>query len=89
MSVTLPREAVARLTPSIKRFFEDQLEQDLSDMKVALVLDYVLKEIAPLVYNIAIKDAEQYFAERLGDLEASCYEKEFTYWNEKRSKHGP
>jgi uncharacterized protein (DUF2164 family) len=89
MAITLPREAVNRLTPSMKRFFDEQLDIEISDMKAAAVLDYVLKEIGPLVYNHAISDARDYFADRLGDLDASCYEKEFTYWPEKSNRSRP
>ena len=83
MAIALSKDARTWLTPSLKRFFAEHLDQDLSEMKTAMILDYFLKEIGPLVYNQAIKDAEGFVAERLGDLEASCYEKEFTYWAEK------
>jgi uncharacterized protein (DUF2164 family) len=86
MAITLPKETVQKLKPSLKRFFEDELEVDLGDMKAQLVIDYLLKEVAPLVYNVAIKDAETFMAERMLDLEGSCYEKEFTYWAEKSKR---
>jgi uncharacterized protein (DUF2164 family) len=83
MAITLSKDARARLIPSLQRFFNDELELELSEMKVHLVLDYMLKELGPLVYNAAIKDAERFVSDRVADLEASCYEKEFTYWAEK------
>lgn len=88
MAIALSKEAVAKLQPSLQRFFNDEFELDLGDMKAVKVLDYFLKEIGPLVYNQAIKDAERFVADRVLDLEGSCYEKEFTYWAEKpkRSK---
>jgi uncharacterized protein (DUF2164 family) len=85
MAITLSKDAVDKLKPSLKRFFDDELELELSDLKMAKVLDYVLKEIGPLVYNQAIKEAEAFVSGRLSDLEATCYEKEFTYWTGKRS----
>jgi uncharacterized protein (DUF2164 family) len=45
-----------------------------------MLLDYFLTEIGPTVYNQAISDAQTYFQGRVADLEAVCYEKEFTYW---------
>ena len=86
MAITLSKDAVAKLKPSLKRFFEDELDVDLGEMKIQLVLDYLLKELGPLVYNAAIKDAEKFVAERVLDLEGSCYEKEFTYWAEKTKR---
>ena len=83
MPITLSKDALARLTPSVQRFFAEELETDLGEMKVSPVLSYVLKEVGPLIYNQAIRDAEQFIAQRVADLEAACYEKEFTYWSEK------
>ena len=87
MAITLSKDSLAKLKPSLVRFFEEELDVDLGEMKTALVLDYMLKEVGPLVYNQAIKDAEKFVAERVMDLEGSCYEKEFTYWAGK-SKRG-
>ena len=80
MAITLSKDSLAKLKPSLVRFFEEELDVDLGEMKTVLVLDYMLKDIGPLVYNQAIKDAEKFVAERVMDLEGSCYEKEFTYW---------
>jgi uncharacterized protein (DUF2164 family) len=83
MAITLSRDALARLKPSLTRFFAQELDVEISDMKAALVLDYILRDIGPLVYNQAIRDAGRFVAERVDDLEATCYEKEFTYWTQK------
>lgn len=88
MAITLSKDAVDKLKPSLKHFFDDELELELSDLKLVKVLDYVLKEIGPLVYNQAIREAETFVSGRLSDLEATCYEKEFTYWAEKPKGRG-
>ena len=45
------------------------------------MLDFVLKEIGPTIYNQAIGDAQNYFQARVSDLEGVCYETEFSYWS--------
>jgi uncharacterized protein (DUF2164 family) len=47
-----------------------------------MLLDYVLKEIAPTVYNRAITDAQAYFQGRVADLDGVWFEKEFGYWTQ-------
>ena len=59
---------------------EKELEIELSQIQSAQLLDYFLAEIAPSVYNGAIADAQTFMRDRLGDLEASCFQGEFTYW---------
>jgi uncharacterized protein (DUF2164 family) len=80
MPIALDPETTKRLRASIQRYFREELEQEIGDLKAGLVLDYCLKEIGPCVYNQAISDAQAYFAARAADLEGVCYEREFGYW---------
>jgi uncharacterized protein (DUF2164 family) len=80
MPVTLPAEARTQALASLRRFCADELETDLSDIQLRALLEFVLKEIGPSVYNGAIADAQAFLRARLGDLEATCYEPEFSYW---------
>jgi len=66
--------------PSLQRYVGEALDEDIGDLKAALLLDFVLKEIAPTIYNRAIADAQAYFQARTADLEGVCFEEEFTYW---------
>jgi uncharacterized protein (DUF2164 family) len=84
MAITLSADAVKRVTASLKRYCAENLDQDLGDLKAGLLLDYILKEIGPSIYNQAIADAQSYFQGRVVDLEGVCYEKEFTYWTGSR-----
>ena len=80
MAITLSPETTKQLHASIKRYFAEQLDQEIGDLKAGLLLDYCLKEIGPSIYNQAVADAQAYFQGRVADLEGVCYEKEFTYW---------
>ena len=82
MAITLSPDAKKELLGSIKRYVAEHFEEDIGDLKAGMLLDYVLKEIGPSVYNQAIADAQAYFVARTQDLEAVCFEKEFTYWAE-------
>ena len=80
MAIELSPETTKQLQASIKRYFAENLDQDIGDLKAGMLLNYCLKEIGPSIYNQAIADAQAYFQGRVGDLEGVCYEKEFTYW---------
>jgi uncharacterized protein (DUF2164 family) len=79
-SVTLPDEARKNAVASIRRYFSEELDQDIGDLKAGLVLDYFLAEIGASVYNAAIADAQTFFSERSADLGALCHRDEFAYW---------
>ncbi len=88
MAITLSPEVTKQLVASIKRYAAEHLDEDVGDLKAGLLLDYVLKEVGPIVYNRAIADAQSYFQGRLADLDGVCYEPEFTYWKDAAGRRG-
>jgi len=79
-SITLSDDARNQAITSIQRYFQAELDQDVGDLKAALLLDYFLAEIGPAVYNGAIGDAKAFFDERTADLSALCSRDEFAFW---------
>ena len=89
MSITLPPDTVTRLHASLKRYVAENLDEEIGDLKAGLMLDFVLKEIAPSIYNQAIADAQTYFQARVADLEGVCFEDEFGYWTDSKRPRTP
>jgi uncharacterized protein (DUF2164 family) len=83
MPIELRDEPRKKALASIKRYFDEKLEMDVGDLQAMMLLDFFLEELAPTVHNEAIADAQAYLQERIGDLEASCYQAEFGYWDKK------
>ena len=80
MAITLEPEPRKQAVASMRRYFAENWDQDVGDLKAGLLLDYFLMEIGPSVYNQAIGDAQVYFRDRVVDLEATCFEREFGFW---------
>jgi uncharacterized protein (DUF2164 family) len=80
MTITLADDTQKRLTDSIKRFFAEEMEEDIGDLKSLLVLDFCVREIGPSIYNQAIADAQTFIQERAADLGNVRYEPEFDFW---------
>lgn len=80
MALTLPPDTVLRLRDSLKRYVAENLDDEIGDLKAGLLLEFVMQEIAPSVYNQAITDAQAYFQARVADLEGVCFAEEFGYW---------
>lgn len=80
MTITLSPDAAKQAIASLGRFAAEDLDIDLSEIQARMLLEFLLKEIAPTVYNAAIADAQVFLRDRLADLEATCYAPEFTYW---------
>lgn len=83
MAIKLEKDAEAYLLGSIKRFFAEELDEDIGDLKAMRVLEFCVSEVGPSVYNQAVADAQAFFAEKVSDLGAVRYEPEFDYWKKR------
>jgi uncharacterized protein (DUF2164 family) len=81
MNISLTDEATKQSVASIRRYFKDELDQDVGDLKAGLVLEFFVKEIAPSVYNGAISDAQTFLRDRVADLDGVCAVPEFAFWD--------
>ena len=77
----------SRAVASIRRYFSEELDQDIGDLKAGLLFEYFVAEHGPLIHNQAIADARAFFEERSADLAAVAYRPEFTFW-EQRQRDG-
>ena len=76
-SITLPDEAREQAIAALRSYAADNLDEEFGDLKANLLLDFILSELGPTIYNQAIADARAFFEERVGDLAAVCYREEF------------
>jgi uncharacterized protein (DUF2164 family) len=84
MAIVPQPQEMEELVLSLKKYFAAEMDQDLSELRARLLVDYFFKEIAPLAYNQGVKDAEAFFRNKLEDLSATCFEPALTYWQKKR-----
>jgi uncharacterized protein (DUF2164 family) len=77
MPITLAPDHRQQALASIQRFLREELDLDAGDLKAGTVLEYFLEELAPVVYNRAVQDAQRYLQERTLDLEGVCHADEF------------
>ena len=80
MAIAISKDVEQRAIASIRRYFTERLEQDVGELQARLLLEFVLKEIGPSVYNQGVADAQVFMRDRVADLEGACYEAEFGYW---------
>ena len=64
---------------SLQRYFEENLDP-VGDLPAGLLLNFILEEIGPAIYNQAVKDAQTRIQLQLSDLTGDLYADEFQYW---------
>jgi uncharacterized protein (DUF2164 family) len=80
MAIELSKEDRAQAIASIERYFLDNFEQKIGNITAGALLDFVLEEIGPSIYNRAVSDAKERMLMRVEDLEYEVREDEFQYW---------
>jgi uncharacterized protein (DUF2164 family) len=80
MPIELPEATVSRAVASIRRYFKEELDQPIGDLKARMLLDFLLAEIGPSIHNRAIEQAQAALRERVSDLESMLGQEEFGHW---------
>jgi uncharacterized protein (DUF2164 family) len=62
------KEEKQEMLNSIKQFYLTIREEDISDFKASIYLDFILKEIGPYIYNQALDDAHQLMVQKIEEL---------------------
>ncbi|MDQ8155228.1 MAG: DUF2164 domain-containing protein [Gemmatimonadota bacterium] len=78
--LTMTPEARTKAVASLQRYALDELDVSMGDLKAGLLLDYILAEHGPAIYNAAISDARSFIEERAADLDAALQRAEFPYF---------
>jgi uncharacterized protein (DUF2164 family) len=74
MRIKLTEERRERIVASLKGFFANELDLEISDFQAGLILDFCVREVGAPVYNQAIQDARRFIQDKLADLEGEFYE---------------
>jgi uncharacterized protein (DUF2164 family) len=74
MRIQLTAERRERMLRSLRKFFEEELDLEVGDLRAARILDFFVKELGPPVYNQAIQDARKFLQQKLDDLDVEYYE---------------
>ncbi len=82
----LPKDARTAAIASIRRYFEENMPEPIGELPASLLLNFLVEEIGPIIYNQAIGDAQRRLEQRVGDLSGELFADEFQYWPRLESK---
>ncbi|MFF2482797.1 DUF2164 domain-containing protein [Paenibacillus sp. NPDC058071] len=73
MKLKLQREQKEALIESVQHYFETERSETIGSIAAEQLLDYMIQELGPHIYNHAIKDARKTVSERLQSVEDDLY----------------
>ncbi|HET9113157.1 MAG TPA: DUF2164 domain-containing protein [Burkholderiales bacterium] len=77
----ITKEKRKEIITSIQRYFDENMEEKLGNLAADTLLDFLLEELGPIVYNKAIADVQERLQARVMEVDMEIHEDEFTYWS--------
>jgi len=75
VAITLPADVKKRIVKSLHAFVLEHYEQDLGELRMQVLYDFLMGLVAAAAYNQGIADAQAYMQKRLIDMEIELEEK--------------
>jgi uncharacterized protein (DUF2164 family) len=80
MSIELTKEAKVEALTSIQRYLAENFEEPVGNIAAGALLNYMLEEIGPAIYNKAVNDVQEKLSLRIQELDLEVHEEEFQFW---------
>jgi uncharacterized protein (DUF2164 family) len=80
MTIEISKEVRKKAVASIQRYFDENMEEKIGNVTAGALLGYFLEEIAPVVYNAAVKEVQEHLERRVLELDLEIHAEEFGYW---------
>jgi len=73
MKVKLPKEDKSRIINNVQAYFELERSETIGDLAAEQLIDFMLNELGPYLYNQAITDARAVLHEKINQLDDELY----------------
>ena len=89
MPIELSKEKKQEAITSLQRYFKANMEEEIGNITAGALLEFIIEEIGPAIYNKAVADAQERMQLRVSELDTEIFEDEFLYWRKlDRQKSG-
>lgn len=71
--IKIPKEQKANLISNVQKYFAEDRSEEISDLGAELIIDFMIKELSPYIYNKAIADVRQLMNEKMSQIDDELY----------------
>ena len=86
MPISLSPEAREEAIASLQTYSQQNFDEQLGNLAASSLLDFILEEIGPSIYNWAIADVQERLQARIMEIDVELHEEEFAYWGRQGRK---
>jgi uncharacterized protein (DUF2164 family) len=86
----MPREQKTQIISLVQQYFRKERDEEISDLAAEFLMDFMIKQISPFIYNQAINDVQSIVSQKMALLEEDVdilkMPIKLSYQSESRSK---
>ncbi len=86
MPIDLSKATQQDAIESLQKYFELNMDGKLGNIAATGLLEFIVEEIGPSIYNKGVADAQAKIQARLTELDYEVHKDEFQYWMKKGRK---
>ncbi|HEX9002337.1 MAG TPA: DUF2164 domain-containing protein [Blastocatellia bacterium] len=86
MTIELSKDAKQNALESLQKYFQVNMDEPLGNLAAGALLQFILEEIGPSIYNKGVADAQERMQLRISELDSEVYADEFQYWRNRQPK---
>ncbi|MWC27566.1 DUF2164 domain-containing protein [Paenibacillus sp. MMS18-CY102] len=71
--IKLPKEDRSEIVKQVQSFFEEERSETIGEIAAEMLIDRMIQELGPYIYNRAVADARAMFAEKFNQIDDELY----------------
>jgi uncharacterized protein (DUF2164 family) len=71
--IKLPKEEKAQLIRSVQHYFAEERSEELGELGAGQLIDFMISELGPYMYNKAIADARAAVQQKMAQIDDELY----------------
>lgn len=86
MTIELTKEAKQTALESLQKYFAENMDEPLGNLAGGALLNFIIEEIGPSIYNKGVADAQERMQARISELDYEIQADEFPYWRKPKGR---
>ena len=80
MTIEIPKEVRQQAISSIERYFQENMDEQIGNLKTGALLSFFVEEIGPVIYNMAVAEVQERLQTRVMEIDLEVNADPFQYW---------
>ena len=73
MNLKIPKEQKTQIVAMVQQYFRDERSEEIGDLAAEFLIDFMIKQMGPFIYNQAVEDVQAVLNQKMAVLEEDVY----------------